>query len=183
MGEGYSETVPSPAAYSEDSRRRRRRTLPAARWASAGPLGDHCRRHPWRPVKSANPTSSTPSALTSALRKEIRPLGLTAMAVEPGAFRTDFAGRSLTQSAEALAAYAETAGKRRKENDTVHGTQPGDPARAAAALVEVVSSGKIPELLVLGSDALDRFRSVLDGQRAEIDAWEHVSTSTDFERT
>jgi short-subunit dehydrogenase len=63
-------------------------------------------------------------AMTSALRKEIQPLGLTAMVVEPGAFRTDFAGRSLTQSAEAIADYAETAVKRRKENDTVHGTQP-----------------------------------------------------------
>jgi NAD(P)-dependent dehydrogenase (short-subunit alcohol dehydrogenase family) len=122
-------------------------------------------------------------AMTSALRKEIQPLGLTAMVVEPGAFRTDFAGRSLTQSAEAIADYAETAVKRRKENDTVHGTQPGDPARAAAALVDVVSSGEAPELLVLGSDALDGFRSVLDGQRAEVEAWEHVSTSTGFERS
>jgi NAD(P)-dependent dehydrogenase (short-subunit alcohol dehydrogenase family) len=68
-------------------------------------------------------------------RKEVQPLGIAALAVEPGAFRTDFAGRSLTQSAEAIADYAETAGKRRKENDTVHGTQPGDPARAAAALL------------------------------------------------
>ena len=91
-----------------------------------------------------------------------------------------FAGRSLTQSAEATADYADTAGKRRKENDTVHGTQPGDPARAAAALVEVVGSGKAPELLVLGPDALIRLRSVLDGLGADVDAWEQVSTSTDF---
>lgn len=127
-------------------------------------------------------TKAALEAMTSALRKEIQPLGLTAMAVEPGAFRTDFSGRSLTQSAEAIADYAETAGKRRKENDTVDGTQPGDPVRAAAALVEVVGSGKAPELLVLGPDALSRLRSVLDGQRAEIEAWEYVSTSTDFER-
>ena len=122
-------------------------------------------------------------AVTSALRKEIGPLGLSAMAVEPGGFRTDFAGRSLTQSAEAIADYADTAGKRRKENDTVHGTQPGDPTRAAAALVDVVSSGTLPELLVLGPDALDGLRSVLDGQRAEVDAWEQVSASTDFARS
>ena len=128
-------------------------------------------------------TKAALEALTSALRKEIGPLGLTAMAVEPGAFRTDFAGRSLTQSTEAIADYADTAGKRRKENDTVHGTQPGDPTRAAAALVDVVSSGKAPELLVLGSDALNGLRSVLDGQRAEVEAFEQVSTSTDFERS
>ena len=128
-------------------------------------------------------TKAALEAVTSALRKEIGPLGLTAMAVEPGAFRTDFSGRSLTQSAEAIPDYAETAGKRRKERDTVHGTQPGDPKRAAAALVDVVSSGKAPELLVLGLDALTGYRSVVDGQRAEVDAFEHVSTSTDFERT
>ena len=122
-------------------------------------------------------------AVTSALRKEIQPLGLTAMAVEPGAFRTDFAGRSLTQSAEAIADYADTAGRRRKENDTVHGTQPGDPTRAAAALLEVVASGKAPGFLLLGSAALSGLRSVLDGRRAEVEAWEQVSTSTDFERS
>jgi len=69
-------------------------------------------------------------ALTLSLRKEVAPLGITAMVVEPGAFRTDFAGRSLTQSAEPIADYADTAGKRRKEHDTVHGTQKGDPAKA-----------------------------------------------------
>jgi NAD(P)-dependent dehydrogenase (short-subunit alcohol dehydrogenase family) len=122
-------------------------------------------------------------AMTSALRQEVGPLGITATAVEPGGFRTDFSGRSLTQSAEPIADYADTAGKRRKENDTVHGTQPGDPARAAAALVDVVASGKAPELLVLGSDALSRFRSVLDARRTDVDAWEQVSTSTDFERS
>ena len=127
-------------------------------------------------------TKAALEAVTSALRKEIAPLGLTAMAVEPGAFRTDFAGRSLTQSAEAIGDYAETAGKRRKEHDTAHGTQPGDPARAAGALVDVVSSGRAPELLVLGSDALAGYRSVVDGQRAEVEAFEQVSTSTDFER-
>ena len=127
-------------------------------------------------------TKAALEAVTSALRKEVGPLGLTAMAVEPGAFRTDFSGRSLTQSAEAIPDYAETAGRRRKEHDTVHGTQPGDPKRAAAALVDVVTSGKAPELLVLGSDALTGYRSVVDGQRAEVDAFEHVSTSTDFER-
>jgi NAD(P)-dependent dehydrogenase (short-subunit alcohol dehydrogenase family) len=125
-------------------------------------------------------TKAAMEAMTSALRKEVRSLGITVMSVEPGAFRTDFAGRSLTQSAEAIPDYAETAGKRRKENDTVHGTQPGDPARAAAALLQVVASGNAPELLVLGSDALAWFRSVADGLRTEVDTWEHVSTSTDF---
>jgi NAD(P)-dependent dehydrogenase (short-subunit alcohol dehydrogenase family) len=120
-------------------------------------------------------------ALTLSLRKEVAPLGITAMVVEPGAFRTDFAGRSLTQSAEPIADYADTAGLRRKEHDTVHGTQKGDPAKAAAALIEAVESGKPPYLLLLGNDASNLFRSALDSLRSEVDVWESVSRGTDFD--
>ncbi len=119
-------------------------------------------------------------ALTFSLRKEVAPLGITAMIVEPGAFRTDFAGRSLTQAAAPLPDYADTAGKRRKEHDTVHGTQPGNPTKAAAALIEVVESGNAPALLLLGNDASDAFRASLDALRHDIDTWDHVSRSTDF---
>ena len=119
-------------------------------------------------------------ALTLSLRKELAPLGITAMIVAPGGFRTDFAGRSLTQSAEPIADYAATAGKRRKEHDTAHGTQPGDPAKAAQALLTVIESGEAPFLLMLGSDAVESVRSTLDALRDDIDTWEHVSRSTDF---
>jgi NAD(P)-dependent dehydrogenase (short-subunit alcohol dehydrogenase family) len=119
-------------------------------------------------------------AMTFSLRKEAAPLGITAMAVEPGAFRTDFAGRSLTQSAEAIADYAATAGQRRKEHDTAHGHQPGDPARAAQAIITVVESPDPPALLVLGQDALGTLRGVLDSERTELDNWEHVTVSTGF---
>jgi len=77
-------------------------------------------------------TKAALEGLSGSLHKELQPLGISVTAIEPGAFRTDFAGRSLTQSATAIPDYAETAGKRRKENDTVHGTQPGDPGKAAA---------------------------------------------------
>jgi NAD(P)-dependent dehydrogenase (short-subunit alcohol dehydrogenase family) len=120
-------------------------------------------------------------ALTLSLRKEVAPLGITAMVVEPGGFRTDFAGRSLKQSAEPIADYAGTAGKRRKENDTVHGTQPGDPAKAAAALIEAVESDSPPYMLLLGNDASTAFRAALDSLRTEIDQWELVSRATDFD--
>jgi NAD(P)-dependent dehydrogenase (short-subunit alcohol dehydrogenase family) len=119
-------------------------------------------------------------ALTLSLRREVGPLGITAMTVEPGAFRTDFAGRSLTQSATPIADYAETAGKRRKENDTVHGTQNGDPAKAAAALIKVVESGDAPYLLPLGTDAAVVVRSALDALQGDIEEWDHVTRSTDF---
>lgn len=108
-------------------------------------------------------------ALTLSLRKEVAPLGIRAMVVEPGGFRTDFAGRSLTQSTEPIADYADTAGKRRKENDTVHGTQPGDPAKAAAALIEAVESDQPPYMLLLGNDASDNFRTALHALLDEVD--------------
>jgi NAD(P)-dependent dehydrogenase (short-subunit alcohol dehydrogenase family) len=119
-------------------------------------------------------------ALTLSLRKEVAPLGITAMTVEPGGFRTDFAGRSLTQSAVPIADYADTAGRRRKEHDTAHGNQPGDPAKAAAALIQAVESGHPPYMLLLGNDASDGFRAALDALRTEVDEWETLSRGTDF---
>ncbi len=120
-------------------------------------------------------------ALTLSLRREVGPLGITAMVVEPGGFRTDFAGRSLTQSPQPIADYADTAGKRRKEHDTVHGTQPGDPAKAAEALITAVESEHPPFMLLLGNDASDSFRTALDDLRSDIDTWEQLSRSTDFD--
>ncbi|MCU1472982.1 oxidoreductase [Amnibacterium sp.] len=120
-------------------------------------------------------------ALTLSLRKEVAPLGITAMAVEPGGFRTDFAGRSLMQAASPIPDYADTAGRRRKEHDTVHGTQPGDPAKAAEALLSAVESEHPPYMLLLGNDASDGFRAALDALRTEVDEWERLSRSTDFD--
>jgi NAD(P)-dependent dehydrogenase (short-subunit alcohol dehydrogenase family) len=120
-------------------------------------------------------------AMTLSLRKEVAPLGITAMVVEPGGFRTDFAGRSLQQSGTPIADYADTAGKRRKEHDTVHGTQPGDPAKAAEALITAVESEHPPYMLLLGDDASTGFRAALDALRSEVDDWEQLSRSTDFD--
>ncbi len=119
-------------------------------------------------------------AMTLSLRTEVAPLGITAMVVEPGGFRTDFAGRSLTQAATPIADYADTAGKRRKEHDTVHGTQPGDPAKGAEALITAVESAHPPYMLLLGTDSSNGFRAALRGLLDEVDAWEQVSRSTDF---
>lgn len=123
---------------------------------------------------------SAVEGMSGSLRTELRPLGIAVMVVEPGAFRTDFAGRSLTQSAEAIADYAETAGRRRKEHDTTHGTQPGDPAKAAAAIITAVTADAPPALLLLGTDALSHVGDVLDAERAELEAWRAVSAGTDF---
>ena len=117
---------------------------------------------------------------SDALAQEVGPLGIRVIVVEPGGFRTDFAGRSLTQSAQPIGDYADTAGKRRKENDTIDGRQPGDPAKAAQAILQAVASDEPPLRLLLGSDALRRAEAELDRQRAEIDAWREVTTGTDF---
>jgi len=126
-------------------------------------------------------TKAALEGLTGSLRKEVEPLGITAMVVEPGAFRTDFSGRSLQQSAEAISDYADTAGRRRKEHDTTHGTQPGDPAKAAQAIIRAVKFAEPPALLVLGQDAVDGFRGVLDTERAELEAWESTSVDMEFD--
>ena len=87
---------------------------------------------------------------------------------------------ALLQSASVIEDYAETAGKRRKESGTAHGTQPGDPAKAATAIITAVEAADPPAFLLLGSDALAAYRGVADARAAEIAAWESVTTSTDY---
>jgi len=118
--------------------------------------------------------------LSGSLQKELKPLGISVTVVEPGAFRTDFAGRSLTQSAQAIEDYAETAGKRRKENDTVHGTQPGDPDKAAEVIIAAVEAAETPAFLLLGADAVYAYGAVEEAQRAEVDRWREQSISTGY---
>jgi NAD(P)-dependent dehydrogenase (short-subunit alcohol dehydrogenase family) len=119
-------------------------------------------------------------AITASLRREVEPLGITAMIVEPGAFRTDFTGRSLTQSRRAIEDYANTAGLRRIGHDRSHGTQQGDPARAAQALITAVESPQPPLMLVLGPDALGNFRDCLSALNTDLDAFENLSVGTSF---
>jgi NAD(P)-dependent dehydrogenase (short-subunit alcohol dehydrogenase family) len=119
-------------------------------------------------------------AMSGALYAELKPLGISVTVVEPGAFRTDFAGRSLTQSSTVIDDYADTAGKRRKEHDTAHGTQPGDPAKAATAIIAAVESDQPPAFLLLGNDALRTYRRLAAAKLDTIETWEHLSTGTDI---
>lgn len=118
--------------------------------------------------------------MSDALRKEVGPLGIRVTIIEPGAFRTEFAGRSLHQARAEIADYRDTAGPRRKENDRTHGTQRGDPARAAQAIIALVAEPNPPVRLLLGSDAVRGASAELEAQRQEIDAWRAVSVATDF---
>jgi NAD(P)-dependent dehydrogenase (short-subunit alcohol dehydrogenase family) len=119
-------------------------------------------------------------AISSALAKEVAPLGITVTAVEPGAFRTDFAGRSLTEAATVIEDYAGTAGLRRKGKDDSDGKQMGDPARAAQVIIAAVEAEEPPAFLLLGPDALAGYNYVLAAERAQIDAWHDHTVSTSF---
>jgi NAD(P)-dependent dehydrogenase (short-subunit alcohol dehydrogenase family) len=118
--------------------------------------------------------------ITLTLKTEVEPLGLRVMVIEPGAFRTDFAGRSLKGAKFEIDDYAETVGPRRKENDRTDGTQPGDPARAARLIIETVAKPKLPKRLLLGSDAITIVRKGLEAQLEEISAAQATSEGTDF---
>ena len=118
--------------------------------------------------------------LSDGLRKEVSPLGIKVIVVEPGEFRTDFSGRSLKQSRTVIADYAETAGRRRIENDTTDGHQMGDPARGAQLIITAVEASNPPSLLLLGSDAVRVVNDALDKVRAEVEAWKKYSFTTYF---
>ncbi|WP_225772867.1 oxidoreductase [Pseudomonas sp. Marseille-Q5115] len=118
--------------------------------------------------------------ITLTLKLEAEPLGIRVLVIEPGAFRTDFAGRSLTGAKTEIEDYAETVGPRRQANDRTHGTQPGDPERAARLIVNTLANPELPRRLLLGSDAVSIVSKELNRQLEEIAAWEAISASTDF---
>ncbi|GAA5180449.1 oxidoreductase [Rugosimonospora acidiphila] len=124
-------------------------------------------------------TKAALEALTTSLGKELKPLGISVMTVEPGAFRTNYK-RSLAQVRQAIDAYSGTVGVRREEDLTEYDSQPGDPARAAEAIITAMRSPTPPRLLVLGPDALDWFHRSVEELSADVDAWRHTSLGTSF---
>lgn len=119
--------------------------------------------------------------LSDGLRIEVAPLGIKVMVVEPGAFRTNFAGRSLTQSDMVISDYEATAGARRIGRDLSHGTQPGDPDRGAACIIEAIEADNTPFRLLLGTDAVRFAEGVMADRRKEYADWRAFSCRTDFE--
>ena len=138
---------------------------------------------------SANPASafyaSSKAAvelLSDGLRKEVSPLGVRVIVVEPGAFRTNFFSTSLRGAQMKIADYQDTAWKRYPENAADPGNQPGDPNKAANALLKAVQSDNPPFRLLLSKQAVDFARREYKERLAEIDAWQSLSETTDFDK-
>ncbi len=127
-----------------------------------------------------NATKFAVEALSEALWQEVEPLGLKVMLVEPSGFRTDWAGRSADEAADPIADYAETAHKNLKRIRAHSGQQPGDPVRAAQAIVEAIESGAPPHRLLLGNWAFDSAMAKLDTLKTEFAALEAVARGADF---
>lgn len=120
-------------------------------------------------------------AISEALAQEVKPLGIKVTIIEPGSSRTNFSSRALSTLSHQINDYAQTSGKivqRLQERD---GKQPNDPAKAAAAMIQVVESDNPPLRLALGKDSVNLITQKLESMKAELEAWKDVSMNTAFE--
>jgi NAD(P)-dependent dehydrogenase (short-subunit alcohol dehydrogenase family) len=118
--------------------------------------------------------------ISEALGKEVAGFGIRVTALAPGQFRTDWAGRSMDRAPRSIADYDAVMDPIRAARLAKSGNQPGDPAKAAQALLALVDSANPPVRLFLGDDALGLVEQKLDAMRAEISAWKELSRSTSF---
>ena len=118
---------------------------------------------------------------SETLGKEVRQFGVLVTAVEPGAFRTEWAGRSMVRAERSIADYDALINPIIEGRKASSGHQPGDPAKAAQAIVDLTRAADPPAHLLLGNDAWAFFHEKLERLRAEVDAWRSVTLSTNFE--
>lgn len=121
--------------------------------------------------------------VSESLAAELKPLGIKVTIVQPGPFRTDFIARSLERAENRIPDYDRTSGKFARFLDTMAGKQPGDPAKAADAIIAAVESETPPLRLILGSYANDKTRKKLADAERERAAWEPVGAPTEFTST
>lgn len=117
--------------------------------------------------------------ISEVLGKEVAPFGIHVTAVAPGSFRTDWAGRSMVRAPRSIDDYDALFDPIRNAREAKSGHQPGDPVKAAQAMLQVIDSDAPPRNLLLGSDALQLVRAKLASMAGSIDAWEQLSRSTD----
>jgi NAD(P)-dependent dehydrogenase (short-subunit alcohol dehydrogenase family) len=118
--------------------------------------------------------------ISEALGKEVASFGIRVTALAPGQFRTDWAGRSMDRTPRSIADYDAVMDPIRAARQAKSGNQPGDPAKAAQALLALVDAANPPVRLFLGGDALELVEQKLDAMRGEISTWEELSRSTSF---
>jgi NAD(P)-dependent dehydrogenase (short-subunit alcohol dehydrogenase family) len=116
---------------------------------------------------------------SDSLAAEVRPLGIQVTCVEPGPSRTDWAGRSMTQTPNRIAEYADSAGSRLASLKDQSGKQPGDPVRIAGAIIKIAQLEHAPRHFVLGAIGVDAVGKKLRDSLAEIEAWREPGVSTD----
>ena len=117
---------------------------------------------------------------SDGLTAEVAPLGIRVTCVEPGPFRTDWAGRSLKQTPTALDDYRETAGKRMEMTRGYSGQQAGDPVRAAHAMIALTEQASPPRHLVLGAFGYDAVTKRLRERLAQIEGLRDTALAADF---
>ncbi|GIH19900.1 oxidoreductase [Rugosimonospora africana] len=117
--------------------------------------------------------------MCEALAKEVAHLGVRVTIVEPGPVRTDFAGGASAKSPE-IEDYDDSVGEALRLFAQLAGNQPNDPVRVAEAIIEAVDADQPPLRLALGGEAAEAIRAKLDGQRRDLDAWDHLARSTAF---
>ena len=115
--------------------------------------------------------------LSEALALEVKPFGIKVLIVEPGAFRTEFGAEALRKM-PVMAAYQESLTGIRGVLHDMHGTQPGDPAKAARAVAQALESDATPMRLQLGADAIAAVRTHAEQLLKDLAAWERVGTDT-----
>ena len=125
-------------------------------------------------------TKHAVEGFSDSLAAEVAPLGIRVTCIEPGPFRTDWAGRSLVQTASTIPDYADTAGARLKATSEKSGTQAGDPVRAGEAMIRVTEMEDPPRHLVLGAWGYDAVTNRLKQSLAEIEAWREISLGADY---
>lgn len=127
-----------------------------------------------------NATKYAVDGLSEALYKEVNPLGIKVTIIAPSGFRTDWAGRSAKNTAIKIEDYASTAWKNMGDIRGYSGNQPGDPVKAAEAMIQVVESENPPLRLLLGAAALKGARLKLAELKNDFDTWAEVSEGADF---
>ena len=118
--------------------------------------------------------------ISSSLAKEIGPLGIFVTAVEPGMFRTDWAGRSMVRAERSISDYDTIFNPIREARKARSGQQPGEPAKAGKAIAEFLTAAEPPLHLLLGPDAFEYVYKEFEALRSEFTAWETVTRSTNF---